>query len=1033
MRKYCLIALALNVFLTFASAQTVQGPTIVNGDLTVTGNFISYSPIPILYGGTNANSAAGAWESIFPGASIAASCGLLITDVNGVLRCGNYKPLNPANNLSDVANIARALSNLGAVTASTTVNGHALSGNVTVSASDLTSGTLPHAQLPALVSADIPNNAANTRGTAASAVNTSGGTVSAKNMASIGPRYDVTQYGATGLVQTACTGSMSAGSYSLTVGSSCTWAVGNGIYISNAGAGGATPLITSVTAVNGSVLTLASAAVATITNQPLYNDDTVAIQAAVNACLGSEVSALGNQSTYLVSPPSFTDTNVTNGGIVEFPGNRQYMISSTINMHYGCQLEGIIGSVVGNFNEDQLSTIMPNIAPVGSTASITGYTITSTPNVQIYNQDFMLEAIHTVAFSGTNSYTAGAWIQLSGFTTANGLLMNNLIVQVAPTGLSSSGFSVIMPWQVTQGLTNGTVADAGTATPATVAFAFDQNAAYQVRVSKIQINPSYANLNQFASVAFYLPARGVWYTQFDDVSNNGASNYGIYALGGSDNLIINRFQDFTSGVAAVYVRLAGTNDNIELHNADTGGYGTSVYSGIMLLVDNTACLTSQNYIHIYDSKFWNSGYTIPANEGAITFWQCAAATQYYQGSITVSHFSEQDFPSTAAGINGSSVAVYPPSDEAIGLLIQNSNMPQGTGANTTKPIIGIPALSRDFNFGTAGIITELTYAPSFLSSSAAESGSYYSPMSLLGDVAFGQLWQHKVQASALLYSDTAYAALPNATTLYAGQVLAPPSYWNGANGKRYALNVVYQTGTTGSPNGGSTTCSGNSGQATLICTSSTDLSVGQIITIGSDTGKKINSINAINPGAVLVYLSTNLGAAYTNTSLGFTAPVLGLEMQLPTKSAAAPSTLTWSQGDAEQNSGAAANGIAGWVNVAAGTPGTWAGIPLGNSSGLLTPSQITPNAQVMYGCGTTTTCANASIATPRQIWGTVALASGTATVIGISPAFTSTSTFSCTSNDTTAVNYSKCVPASTSSITCTGSSTDTISYACYGN
>ena len=49
----------------------------------------------------------------------------------------------------------------------TTVNGHALSSNVTVSASDLTTGTLPYGQLPALVSGDIPNNAANTTGTAA--------------------------------------------------------------------------------------------------------------------------------------------------------------------------------------------------------------------------------------------------------------------------------------------------------------------------------------------------------------------------------------------------------------------------------------------------------------------------------------------------------------------------------------------------------------------------------------------------------------------------------------------------------------------------------------------------------------------------------------------------------------------------------------------------------------------------------------------------------------------------------------------------
>ena len=55
----------------------------------------------------------------------------------------------------------------GYVPTTTTVNGHALSSNVTVSASDLSTGTLPHAQLPTLLSGDIPNNAANTSGTAA--------------------------------------------------------------------------------------------------------------------------------------------------------------------------------------------------------------------------------------------------------------------------------------------------------------------------------------------------------------------------------------------------------------------------------------------------------------------------------------------------------------------------------------------------------------------------------------------------------------------------------------------------------------------------------------------------------------------------------------------------------------------------------------------------------------------------------------------------------------------------------------------------
>lgn len=65
---------------------------------------------------------------------------------------------------SQVTNLAADLGSK--VPTSTTVNGHALSSNVTVSASDLITGTLPHAQLPALLSGDIPANSANTSGTA---------------------------------------------------------------------------------------------------------------------------------------------------------------------------------------------------------------------------------------------------------------------------------------------------------------------------------------------------------------------------------------------------------------------------------------------------------------------------------------------------------------------------------------------------------------------------------------------------------------------------------------------------------------------------------------------------------------------------------------------------------------------------------------------------------------------------------------------------------------------------------------------------
>jgi hypothetical protein len=82
-------------------------------------------------------------------------------------------PNNAANtsgtaaNLSGTPTLPVGTTVPGYVPSATTVNGNALTGNITITASQITSGTLPHAQLPALVSGDIPNNAANTSGTSA--------------------------------------------------------------------------------------------------------------------------------------------------------------------------------------------------------------------------------------------------------------------------------------------------------------------------------------------------------------------------------------------------------------------------------------------------------------------------------------------------------------------------------------------------------------------------------------------------------------------------------------------------------------------------------------------------------------------------------------------------------------------------------------------------------------------------------------------------------------------------------------------------
>ena len=186
--------------------------------------------------------------------------------------------------------------------------------------------------------------------------------------------------------------------------------------------------------------------------------------------------------------------------------------------------------------------------------------------------------------------------------------------------------------------------------------------------------------------------------------------------------------------------------------------------------------------------------------------------------------------------------------------------------------------------------------------------------------------------------------MPNATTLLKGQILAPPVYWTlGSNrSKRYAIDVVQEAGTTGTPNSGKTTCTTSGTVTYFTCTSATDLGVGEFVSVGSDTDQEIRFVDATNPSRVLVWINrgTVLAEVSTPTELTFSPPALGLEMQLPTKTGTAPTYGTWSLGDFEANSSAVTNGIAGWVNVEAGTPGIWAAIPLGNNQGQLAASQL---------------------------------------------------------------------------------------------
>ena len=166
---------------------------------------------------------------------------------------------------------------------------------------------------------------------------------------------------------------------------------------------------------------------------------------------------------------------------------------------------------------------------------------------------------------------------------------------------------------------------------------------------------------------------------------------------------------------------------------------------------------------------------------------------------------------------------------------------------------------------------------------------------------------------------------------------------------------------------------------------------------------------------------------------------------------AAPASGVWNQCDYVRNTSPASGGTLGWLNVASGSPGTWVPVthfdPASPAAlGATAPNTVkatTVNATTGFqvngtalvsSCGTTTACSNTAVGTARTLTGSVALTSGTATVTGISPAFTSTSSFVCTCTDRAATPAACSVQnASTSSITVKGTGTDTVNYMCIGN
>jgi hypothetical protein len=655
-------------------------------------------------------------------------------------------------------------------------------------------------------------------------------------------------------------------------------------------------------------------------------DDTVAIQAAFNACW--------NNGSY------------PGGGVVEFPGMHTYLISSTINAYNGCQIEGVIGSLSGT---NSLPRLLWNGPTVGTVYNVTGFTAaTNTTPVRGPSSPAPTSQPYMVTFTSSNSLTTGQWVDIEGLSTAAGLVLNRAIAQVASA--TSSTFTVVLPFTPIL----GTFTDTGTATTANVAVAFDSYARYQESVSNITVATNTVTQLNLLNVGFYFGSAVDTGTHILNSQVIGATEYSYYFSNGGINVEFDKgWRSDGAGIAAIYWRTSG-GDSFGIANGtvdnNRNGFGSSS-SGGAAVFDNSACNSGSGLHFTAKNIKVEINESITPGLGTFTLYDCPANTLQFFMDLENTWVAVG--ASGTPGVNFPSFVMSPANDGAISLSILNGMFPSGVGPNTTQPWVGIPSLQRNSIDGGSGYIPSLTYAPSY-NSAGTSSALIDAPIQLIGDVNIDQLWQYGAHASDFLYSDTAYASLPNATTLFAGQILAPPAYWSGANGKRYGIDVVVQTGTTGTPNGGATTCTGTSGSSVLICTSATDLSVGQRISIGTDVNKTINYVDATLASAVQVNLTSTLAATYsTATPLTFTTPVLGSEIQMPTKTAGAPTTLAWSQGDMEQNSAAAVNGVAGWVNIAAGTPGTWAGIPLGDGNGLISPSQLTTSTITVNGASCT--------------------------------------------------------------------------------
>ena len=297
-------------------------------------------------------------------------------------------------------------------------------------------------------------------------------------------------------------------------------------------------------------------------------DDTAAIQAAFNACFNNVV--LG-----------------ATGGIVEFPGPHSYLISLTINAYDGCQIEGTLGSTKGGYQQPNIWWNGPTSGTVSTiTAFSTGTGLTPTLSSPYIAGQTNRQMPYYATFTAANTLTAGQWVDIEGLSTTNGMVLNRTIAQVSATGLSSTQFTVGIPYAVS---TVGTTADSGTATTVNVAVAFDAAARYQQNVQSIVVSQVSATQSNKLDVGYYYGSRVDTGTRVWNAQVAGATKYGFYFANGGINVDFDKgWRTDGAGIAGIYWRV-NSSDSFGIANGTTdnsrSAYGSST-SGAAVMLDN---------------------------------------------------------------------------------------------------------------------------------------------------------------------------------------------------------------------------------------------------------------------------------------------------------------------------------------------------------------------------------------------------------------------------------------------------------------